>query len=324
MRPIPAALLLLIGSLFSQYVVAQCSELRLSYELDHDALWRDFTTLAADDMQGRQTDTPGSLLAQSYLTGQYRDIGLLSFQDLEGYLQPFNGKPFRKSFEAANIVGWLKGDTHPQRYIVITAHYDHLGKKGSKIYNGADDNASGVAVMLALARHIEENGSRYSVVFLATDAEEKGLLGARAFMHKPPIAIDHMAMNLNLDMLSQNRHRSRLYVYGGMHFPELKPLVAILREQAGLCVKPGRNFTLRRMSSGKRINWRMASDHGIFGKHDIPYFFLGVSEHRFYHTEDDIVENVEKDFYLTVAETSLKLFRLMDARPAAVLGQEAP
>ena len=116
------------------------------------------------------------------------------------------------------MVAWLEGTQYPDKYIVITAHYDHLGKSGGKIYNGADDNASGVAAMLSIAEQLRRSRPKHSVIFLATDAEEKGLYGAKAFVQKPPVEISSIRFNLNLDMLAQGGGTSpKLYVSRGPH-----------------------------------------------------------------------------------------------------------
>ena len=91
---------------------------------------------------------------------------------------------------------------HP-KYIVITAHYDHLGIQSGKLFYGADDNASGVAAMLAIASFLPMIDLHHSIIFLATDAEEKGLIGARVALDYFPIELSQIVFNLNLDMIAQ-------------------------------------------------------------------------------------------------------------------------
>ena len=104
---------------------------------------------------------------------------------------------------------------------VVSAHYDHLGIRDGVIYPGADDNASGVAVLLELAAYCRKNPFRRSIVFAAFDAEEGGLNGARAFVASPPIAKDRIALNVNLDMVSRSDKRE-IYIAGTFHTPDLK------------------------------------------------------------------------------------------------------
>lgn len=119
------------------------------------------------------------------------------------------------------MVGYLPGCTYPEHYIAVTAHYDHLGKQGHKIFHGADDNASGVAVMLELASRLSQRCPAYSYIFIATDAEEGGLYGSKAFIAAPPLALNNIVLNLNLDMLGRPDRRGRLYLTGAKRFPDL-------------------------------------------------------------------------------------------------------
>ncbi len=115
--------------------------------------------------------------------------------------------------KGVNIVGNCRGSGAGQRPVdgptvapvmVVSAHYDHLGVRDGAIYHGADDNASGVAVVLALARHCQRTPWTHDVVFVAFDAEEMGLQGARAFVAAPPVAKERIALNVNLDMVSRS------------------------------------------------------------------------------------------------------------------------
>ena len=108
---------------------------------------------------------------------------------------------------------------------MITAHYDHIGHQDSKVFNGADDNASGVAAMLTLARKIKEVGSNNSVIFVATDAEEKGLWGSKHFVNFPPIKLEDIQYNINLDMVARGEVKNRLYVSGTRKNNILKTLI---------------------------------------------------------------------------------------------------
>ncbi|PYT04339.1 MAG: hypothetical protein DMF65_02290 [Acidobacteria bacterium] len=100
------------------------------------------------------------------------------------YEQPFDLSPGGdgQPRKGVNVVTVVRGKTHPERLIVVTAHYDHLGIRGGQIYNGADDNASGVAALLELAAHFSRERPDNSMIFAALDAEEIGLVGARALV----------------------------------------------------------------------------------------------------------------------------------------------
>lgn len=109
---------------------------------------------------------------------------------------------FIKSFPTQNVVGYIKGTTKPDSFIVFTAHYDHLGGMGDSIYiPGANDNASGVSMILNLAKYYKKNPTKYSVVFIAFTGEEAGLLGSTYFTKYPKCPLKNIKILLNLDMV---------------------------------------------------------------------------------------------------------------------------
>ena len=310
-----------MGSL-SEAALASCRDIRLSGSVDAEVLWKDFSTLASEQMQGRKTGTPGSKLAREYIANQFNALSLKTFEQGEGYFLPFRYEMAFDEITGVNVAGWIEGKTFPEDFIVITAHYDHLGTHGRKIFYGADDNASGVAALISIARDVVEKGSHYSVLFLATDAEEKGLYGAKAFVQEPPLAIEKMRFNLNLDMLSQGGRKKALYVSGGRTDERFKGIIKQVKEEAGICLVKGHRAPRSGSAMSNRINWRQASDHYAFSKKNIPYLFVGVSTHSYYHTPKDTVESVEPTFYTGAVETSLMLFRGLDAlQPEKKKGQ---
>lgn len=278
-----------------------------------DSAWRDIQALAADPMAGRKTGTPGNQRAQDYIIERYQQIGLLSFNENNQYKHRFEKQQWSSNIVGVNLVGWLKGKQTPETFIVISAHYDHIGKRGTKVFNGADDNASGVAAMLFIAEKLAIKKPKHSVIFLATDAEELGLHGAYAFTQHPPVSLKQIKFNLNLDMLAQGGSKKRLYVYGARKYPQFKPLISKLKETSQINLKSGRKAYSKGYSYGPRINWMKASDHGAFHKVNIPFLFLGVAEHRFYHTEKDTVEVIDQNFYRAAVIVSLQTLRAMDA-----------
>ena len=293
-------------------VASNCKQITLQQSIDTESLWRDLAVLASDEMQGRRSGTPGNLKAREYLVQRYQQLGLKSFPGLDQFKQPFAFERWGPDTTGVNLVGWLQGHAHPEHFIVISAHYDHIGHRGSKIFNGADDNASGVAAMLAIAAALQQEPPAHSVIFLATDAEEKGLIGARAFVENPPVELQAIRFNLNLDMVAQGGRKHQLLVYGGRKHPELAHIVSTVIDQAGICVKKGRKAKGYGFSAARRINWTQASDHGAFHKVKIPFLFVGVNEHPQYHTENDEIDTIPERFFFGATETSLMLFRKMD------------
>ena len=112
---------------------------------------------------------------------------------------------------------------------VVSAHYDHLGIRDGVVYPGADDNASGVAVILEVAAYCQKNPFRRSIVFAAFDAEEGGLQGARVFVATPPVPKERIALNVNLDMVSRSDKRE-IFIAGTYHTPALEGAARRSRE----------------------------------------------------------------------------------------------
>src|SRR5919205_403655 len=150
-------------------------------------LFRAVQVLSADSMEGRKTGTEGSARARRYIEGEFKRLGLLPFGASYGQPFAFAGGRDSTTYHGTNIVGYLKGTAHPDKYIVLSAHYDHLGVINGEIYHGADDNASGVAALLVLAQELGKERPESSIIFAAFDAEEFGEQGARAFVRVPPV-----------------------------------------------------------------------------------------------------------------------------------------
>ena len=198
---------------------------------------------------------------------------------------------FVPNFTAANVAAMVKGTANPDSVIVFTAHYDHLGGMGNKTYfPGANDNASGVAMLLDLAKHYAKNPPKYSVVFIAFAAEEIGLLGSKYFTENPLLPLKNIRFLWNLDLLG-NGDAGATVVNATLHPKEFALLNKINDEKKYL---PKIN------PRGKAAN----SDHHFFTEKGVPAFFLytqgGVSA---YHDVDDIAKTLP----LTAYE---KLFRL--------------
>ena len=292
---------------------ASCSTFIHTKEIDAQQLWQDIHVLASDHMQGRQTNTAGAQLARNYIQTRYEQIGLLPFNKEPEYFHPFHiAKPWAE-LAGVNVVGFIEGATRKHEYIVVSAHYDHLGKKGRQIFNGADDNASGVAAMINIAAYVTRHGSKHSIIFLASDAEELGLHGSKVFVSDPPIPLSAIKFNLNLDMLAEGGRRKKLYVTHSRGDDRIDRLVDKSIKGAGLCLVKGHRRSQRGYSSATKVNWRKASDHASFASKNIPYLFVGVGVHRRYHTQRDTTNDINKGFYTAAVETSLSLLKALDS-----------
>ena len=176
--------------------------------LAEKSLLIDFEILSSDLMQGRATGSEGNILAQNHIVNTLKSWGVNGYKGT--YIHPFYIKS--KGIYGHNIVANVDGEDPTLPPIVISAHYDHLGLKGvSKIYNGADDNASGTAVALYFAKLLANSPLRHSVLFLFSDAEELNLLGARAFLKENPKLTSSIRLNINLDMLAGSQSLDKLY-----------------------------------------------------------------------------------------------------------------
>ncbi len=147
--------------------------------LDSSIIIKDLKYLASDTCEGRRPGSDGHERAVERIVTRMREAGLDSFGS--SLILPFETLSKGKMIVAKNILGWIKGTQHPEKYIVISAHYDHLGKIGDSTYFGASDNASGTACILAMAKYFKQHPYSYSLIFAAFDAEETGIKGARHF-----------------------------------------------------------------------------------------------------------------------------------------------
>tara|TARA_B100000767_G_scaffold134462_1_gene127578 strand:- start:1094 stop:2092 length:999 start_codon:yes stop_codon:yes gene_type:complete len=174
--------------------------------IDSISVKKHLYTLASDEMEGRKPGTSGIEKAAKYIENEFKRIGLTTFEGLKAYRQTFNFRDRRskKEITSANIIGVLEGNSKKDEYVIISAHYDHLGTKKSgedKIYNGANDDASGVTGVLALAEYFKKVGNERTLVFVAFTAEEMGLLGSIHF--GKGIDASKFVAGINLEMIGK-------------------------------------------------------------------------------------------------------------------------
>lgn len=287
-------------------VYAQATATGREIAVDTARLMADLRVLAADSMEGRAADSDGSAKARAYLLERFREVRLSPIAD--SFERPFTFAA-RDGAEGSgvNVVGVIRGTAMPEQYIVVTAHYDHLGVRDGVVYNGADDNASGTAALLAVAEHLRVNPPRHSIIIAALDAEEVGLRGARAFVDDPPVAKTAIVANLNLDMVSRN-DAGELWIAGTHHYPKLLPLVEEVAERAPVTLRIGHD----RPGVAGEDDWTMLSDHGPFHAAGIPFLYAGVEDHDDYHKPTDVAERIEADFYGRAVTTIIDLLDGLD------------
>jgi len=276
--------------------------------IDADRLMSTVTLLADPKFEGRAAGSPGGIAARGVVGERFRSIGLEPFAG--GYLMSFTftGKSAAASkVNGANVVGVCPGKDPKLPVFVVSAHYDHLGVRDGVIYPGADDNASGVAVMLELAAYCRQHPFRRSIVFVAFDAEEGGLNGARAFLAASPIAKERISLNVNLDMVSRS-DKGVIYIAGTHHTPELKPALEQVAKTARVKVLFGHD----RPGTGSD-DWTSQSDHYAFHAGKIPFVYFGVEDHADYHKPTDTADTINRGFFVDVAETILDSLLQLDA-----------
>ena len=280
--------------------------------VDSARLLRRLEVLAHDSMEGRRAGTPGSARARRFLLAEMERIGLTPYG--EGYERPFRFSEGSRAASGVNLVGYVRGSAAPDRALVVTAHYDHEGVRvgapgRDSVYNGADDNASGVAALLEAAEYFRANPPRATVIFALLDAEESGLEGAKAFLAAPPVAPGSMIANVNLDMVSQSE-RGELYLAGTSHYPRLRGILEPVVAAAPVRVLFGHD----RPVPSAADDWTQQSDHGVFHARGIPFVYLGVEDHAYYHTPEDEAERVTRPFFVGAARTVIAVIRALDER----------
>jgi Zn-dependent M28 family amino/carboxypeptidase len=279
--------------------------------IDAPRMLQDLRLLSADRMQGRRIGTPGGARARAYVARRVRQSGLQAFSG--GYVRPFT---FRTKAGATvlggNVVGFLPGTTPDAGWIVVSAHYDHLGVRQGRIYNGADDDASGVAALLALAARIKDRPLRHGVIFVAFDGEEAGEQGSMAFVRSPPVPLSSMVLNLNMDMVSRNVRRE-LYASGVGHYPYLRPYLERIASRGGVALKFGHDA-----AEPHAQDWTWQSDHYAFHKAGVPYVYFGVEDHPDYHRPTDDFARIDPDFYVRAVEMVAAALEAFDENLDAV------
>jgi Zn-dependent M28 family amino/carboxypeptidase len=268
--------------------------------------------LASDALQGRKTLSEGNLEARTYITEHFQKLENTEalYPDLLQYFSFKNNRENKIYNDAANVIAFIPG-SESKKVIVITAHYDHVGigrknASGDSIYNGADDNASGTAALLALASYFSQNRPKHAILFAALDAEEMGLQGARALVDDFPYPLEQILLNVNMDMIGRN-DQNELYASGTYHNPHLKPILEKAASGSGITLKFGHD----QPGTGAQ-DWTRSSDHGAFFEKKIPHIYFGVEDHVDYHQPSDEIKGIQEEFFTNAAELVLQAVLAFD------------
>lgn len=266
----------------------------------------DVTYLADDKLEGRQTGTKGEKEAANYIAKRFEEIGLTA-KGTNGYFQEFSFKPKTDphqevSFDVnpsdstitgRNVIGLI--DNKAEHTVVIGAHFDHLGYGGDgslhagdkAVHNGADDNASGTAVMLHLAQRLKESNQGNNYLFMAFSGEEMGLLGSNYFVKNPTIDSKKINYMINMDMVGRLNADSTLAVYGVGTSPIFKQVLTASNSK----------FNIVENESGVG-----PSDHTSFYLADIPVLHFFTGQHEDYHKPGDDTEKLNYEGMQSISD----------------------
>ncbi|MFD2531659.1 M20/M25/M40 family metallo-hydrolase [Gracilimonas halophila] len=271
---------------FLIFLTIGCVSEQQEVKLDTDQLIKDLQFISSDETEGRRTGTEGNRIAREYLVDRFEEAGAEPFRGSFTHEFEFENRD-GETINGINVIGEITGKSDSM--IVITAHYDHLGKRDSLIFNGADDDASGTAALLAYIDYFSQTQPNHTLVFAAFDAEEMGLQGARS-LASDSVFLDKLTMNINLDMIAQN-DKNEIYAVGTYHYPQFKPTLQQI-ETEGLNLLFGHDDPESELD-----DWTYASDHGPFHQQGVPFIYFGVDDHEHYHRHTDDFETIPQYFY---------------------------
>lgn len=282
------------------------------------SLKEDIAFLANDSLAGRETGTPQEIIAAEYLQQRMKTIGLLPRGNAGTYFQTFTFKPKTDphtevqfingdgTITGTNVIGYI--DNAAEKTVVIGAHYDHLGMggegslyaEGEAIHNGADDNASGVGVMLKLAEKLKDTLTGSNYLFMAFSGEEMGLLGSNYFCKNPTIDLKTANYMVNMDMVGRLREDKTLAISGTGTAP-IWPQVLNANND---------NFKLVLSESGMG-----PSDHTSFYLQDIPVLHFFTGQHEDYHKPSDDFEKLNYEGMQQIKDYILAVIGELDDAP---------
>ncbi|MDZ7689607.1 MAG: M28 family peptidase [Balneolaceae bacterium] len=274
--------------------------------------------LASDSLKGRETGTPGEAKAANYIADHFEQFGLRPLGDEDTYFQKFTvnmdqaASPHQKDTSsdsgemrlARNVAGMIAGKDQPETYLVVGAHYDHLGmgefgslanRRSNRIHNGADDNASGTAGILELAHYFSQNAPSKSIIFVAFSGEEIGLLGSQYFVEHAPVPLEQVQAMINLDMIGRMRDQ-QLMIFGTGSSNLWDNVVS----EANID-----SLDIKLIPDGTG-----ASDHTSFYNRQIPVLHYFTDTHADYHRPSDDPQYIN---YQGTDEVLEHLRRLLEA-----------
>lgn len=276
-------------------LASACTDFTTDKEL-MTGLKEDVTYLASDDLEGRAIGTDGEVLAAKYIADKFREIGLEP-KGTDRYFQIFKvNKPANpheqpeigatgEGITGRNVVGFVNNGA--AYTIALGAHYDHLGYGGegslfrgeeAAIHNGADDNASGTAALIQLARILKEKKSNYNYLFIAFSGEENGLWGSNYYSKNSTVSTDSINFMINMDMVGRMKKENNLAINGVGTSPVWNEILNKVNYDS-----------LKLVTSESGVG---PSDHTSFYLQDIPVLHFFTGQHEDYHKPSDDAEKI--------------------------------
>ncbi len=288
--------------------------------IDANRIYYHIDYLASDDLNGRATSSDDEIKAARYIAKKFRQFGLEPMGS-DGYYYPFEYKVSKnpkdstlaktEPREGTNVVAFL--DNGASSTIVIGAHFDHLGlghdhnsldaNPEGKIHNGADDNASGVAGVLELARYFSENdiSEKHNFLFMTFSGEELGLLGSKKWCENPTLPLEKINYMINMDMIGRlNDSTKKLLIFGIGTSSAWKDVIE----------KTNHYFSVKEDSAGIG-----PSDQTSFYLKDIPVLHFFTGQHSDYHKPSDDIEKINIEGEVKVLELIIDIVEALDSQP---------
>ncbi|SMP27661.1 M28 family metallopeptidase [Chryseobacterium profundimaris] len=268
-------------------------------------LKKNLYVIASDEMEGRDTGSPGQKRAGEYMVNYYKKLGISFPKPLDSYYQKVPSDFMKKRGgsnlpDSENILAFIEGSEKPEEIVVVSAHYDHVGMQNGVVYNGADDDGSGTVAVMEIAKAFQAakkagKGPKRSILFLHVTGEEHGLFGSEYYTDNPVFPLASTVVDLNIDMIGrddpENRGKQYVYVIGS---EMLSSQLKVINEEAN---KRTNNLELNYKYDDPKDPQRLyyRSDHYNFAKNNIPvaFFFDGI--HEDYHQPTDDVEKIDYD-----------------------------
>ena len=293
-------------AIFTTISFAQEQPTKYLNTISKDNLKTNLDIVASNEMEGRETGSKGQKKAGNYLVSQYKKAGISFPKGATSYYQTvpatFLNAQYNENLpDSENIWAFIEGSEKPDEIIVISAHYDHVGIKKGKVFNGADDDGSGTVAVLEIAKAFqiaknEGHGPKRSILFLHVTGEEHGLHGSRFYSENPLFPLANTITDINIDMIGRRDEahagsNNYVYVIGANR---------LSTDLDNICTLANAKYTNLELdykyNDPKDPNhFYERSDHYNFAKNGVPSVFLFNGVHADYHKPTDSPDKIEYD-----------------------------